>query len=496
MLNKLHQILSDSSLAESQFWAFGLMVLFSILFGIATEMYFLAGLPAFVLLLYVSIVDYRKVFFLLLFCIPLSTEIALPNGFGTDLPTEPIMVGLMLAYILFVLQQGTQMKSDFLLHPISLLILLHLGWIYTTTITSDLFFVSLKFSLAKTWYIIVFYFMAGSLIKTELDYRQVFWFIFIPLMLTVLVILVRHSGYGFTFADIHKVLHPFQRNHVNYAAVLSLFFPVVFLARGWYKPGTLPRLVLNISLLILFVAIYLTYTRAAYVALLLALIAYFILRMKLIRYALAVSLIGAILAVAYMAKNNTYLDYAPNYDRTITHKNFDSLIEATYKMEDISTMERVYRWIAGFQMSTTNPVFGFGPGNFVNFYKTYTVTSFQTYVSDNEEQSGIHSYYLMTLVEQGFIGLIIFLGLSFFILIKGETIYHQTTDLGFRRIVLMVLLCTIVIDAFLIINDLIETDKVGPFFFICIAVLVNIDLHNKSSAGHLDTQVNENQANQ
>ena len=270
-----------------------------------------------------------------------------------------------------------------------------------------------------------------------------------------------------------------------------MFFPIVLLARQWYKPGAFPRWVLNGSLFVLFIAIYLTYTRAAYVALMLSLVAYFIFRWKLIRYALGVSLVAALLFVGYMAKNNTYLDYAPNYDRTITHKRFDSLIEATYNMEDISTMERIYRWVAGFYMSKENPALGFGPGNFVNFYKAYTVTSFQTYVSDNEEKSGIHSYYLMTLVEQGIIGLIIFLALSFFILIKGETIYHQTTDLDKRRIVLMVLLCTIVIDAFLIINDLIETDKVGPFFFICIAVLVNIDLQNQASASSSDPQINK-----
>ena len=496
MQNKIAQILTNSSEAKKQFWVFGAITLLSIFVGIATEMYFLAGFPAFILLIYVSVVDYRKVFFLLLFCIPLSTEVSLPNGFGTDLPTEPLIVGLMLVYLLYVLQEGKKMKTNFLRHPISLFILLHLVWIYASTITSDLFFVSLKFSLAKTWYIIVFYFMAGSLIKTEKDFRKVFWYIFIPLMLTVLIILVRHAALGFTFADIHKVLHPFQRNHVNYAAVLSLFFPIVYLARAWYKPGAFPRWVLNGSLLILFIAIYLTYTRAAYVALLLALGSYFIFRLKLIRYALGVSLIIAALSVAFMAKNNTYLDFAPNFDRTITHKKFDSLIEATYKMEDISTMERIYRWVAGFHMSKTNPVMGFGPGNFVNFYKKYTVTSFQTYVSDNEEKSGIHSYYLMTLVEQGIIGLIIFLALSFFILIKGEIIYHQTTNLSKRRIVLMVLLCTIVIDAFLIINDLIETDKVGPFFFICIAVLVNIDLQNQGLSSSSNAEVDEQATNQ
>jgi O-antigen ligase len=108
-------------------------------------------------------------------------------------------------------------------------------------------------------------------------------------------------------------------------------------------------------------------------------------------------------------------EYAPDFDRTVTHYEFDNLIEATAKGEDISTMERVYRWVAGLHMISEKPVFGFGPGNFYNFYHSYTVTSFETYVSDNPEKSGIHSYYLMTVVEQGFPGLLFFLALSFFV---------------------------------------------------------------------------------
>ena len=47
-----------------------------------------------------------------------------------------------------------------------------------------------------------------------------------------------------------------------------------------------------------------------------------------------------------------------------------------------------------------------------NFYPNYqarTVRSFTTYVSDNPERSGIHNYYLMTAVEQGIPGLLVYL---------------------------------------------------------------------------------------
>jgi O-antigen ligase len=480
MAGKLAGISFPGSQSHRIFLIYGAVILLSIFAGIATGWYFLAGVPAVLLLAYLCIVDFRTVFYLLLLFIPLSTEVYLPNGFGTDLPTEPLIVGLMLVYFIYVLPKGREMNTGFLRHPLTLLLLLHVFWIFISTITSNFLFVSVKFSLAKIWYVTVFFFLAGSILNDEKDFRKMFWVIFIPLMFTVLITVARHAAYGFSFQDVHKVFHPFQRNHVNYAATLTLFFPFVWLAIAWYPRWSRRWWILAGSIVILLAAIYLSYTRAAYVALGVALGAYYIIRLRLMRHLLAVALTAAIGGFIFMAKGNTYLQYAPNYDRTITHTNFDNLIEATYKMEDISTMERVYRWVAGFNMTRDNPLVGFGPGNFVNFYKSYTVTSFQTYVSDNKEMSGIHSYHIMTLVEQGIIGLIIFLALTFYTLIYGENLYHRMTDLRRRRIVLMVLLCLVVINSFLIINDLIETDKIGSFFFLSMAVLINMDLAENS----------------
>lgn len=479
MLNNFTKIFDPTQPNQLLFNGFGVIVLLSIFIGIATEMYFLAGVPAAFLIVYLAVVDFRQLFFLLLICIPLSTEIVLPNGVGTDLPTEPLMVGLMLVYFLYILRNGLNMSADFLRHPITILLILHLSWILITTINSDLLVVSIKFFLAKLWYVTVFYFMAGSLLKKEKDIRILFWCVFIPLMATVLITLIRHAAIGFSFEEVHTIFFPFHRNHVNYAAIQALFFPFVYLAMSWYPRWSFRWNLLLVSVLIMLVAIYLSFTRAAYVALIIAFGFFFIMHWRLTKPLLLAVIVGIIALGTFLSTNNKYLDYAPDFERTITHTEFNNLLEATYQMEDISTMERVYRWVAGVHMSIENPYFGYGPGNFVNFYKSYTVTDFQTYVSDNEENSGVHSYYLMTTVEQGIIGLIIFFTLVFYTLIKGEHIYHQTLLTDRRRIVIMAVLCLIVINAFQIINDLIETDKVGPFFFIAMAILVNIDLANQ-----------------
>ncbi|MCB0588558.1 MAG: O-antigen ligase family protein, partial [Phaeodactylibacter sp.] len=480
MRSKLLQMLDTSDTPHLLFGVFAGLLLICLFTGIATEMYYLVGIPAFLLLVYLTIVDFHKTFLLLLACIPLSTELVLPSGFGTDLPTEPLMIGLMLVGLAYIIRHGKEASGQFLHHPITLLLLLHLSWIAATAITSHLLVVSVKFLLAKIWYVATFFFLASLMLRDERDIRQFFWAVFSTLMLTVLIIMARHAAYGFTFADVFRVLHPFYRNHVTYASIIVVFLPFVWFVRKWYAAYSLPWWILTGSLLLLIPAIQFTYTRAAYLSVVIAIGAYYIIRWKLTKYVLILALAAAVGFVAFMSYGNKYLDYAPNYETTVTHKNFNNLLEATYSGEDISTMERVYRWVAGFHMSIAEPVFGFGPGNFYNFYKTYTVTSFQTYVSDNPDKSGIHSYYLMTLVEQGLPGLAFFLLLAAYTLLRGERIYHQARRREGQHIAMMALLSLVIILSLLIINDLIETDKVGPFFFMNLAILVNLDLKQQA----------------
>ena len=81
----------------------------------------------------------------------------------------------------------------------------------------------------------------------------------------------------------------------------------------------------------------------------------------------------------------------------------------------------------------------------------------------------------MLAVEQGMIGLLIFLLIIITILFKGEQLYHRVATPSQRRLVLMTLLSLVIIFSLLLINDLVETDKVGTFFFMGMAMLVNLD---------------------
>jgi len=175
------------------------------------------------------------------------------------------------------------------------------------------------------------------------------------------------------------------------------------------------------------------------------------------------------------------MEYAPNYQTTVAHYKFDNLIEATYKLEDISTMERVHRWIAGFNMVDKKPYSGFGPGTFYPHYMGFTVTSFQTYVSHNPEKSGIHNNYLMVFVEQGVFGFLILLCICIIPIIIGERTYHALSVPWQKSLVMAATISIILVDCVLLMNDMLQADKVGPLFFLSIAIIVIYAIHVKST---------------
>ena len=458
---------------------FGTITVASLMVGIAGNWWFLAGIPALALYGYLALVDFRKIFFLLFFFIPLTVEVWLPNGTVTDMPTEMMTVLLMGIYFVYTLRNGRNLRSDFLKHPITLALLAHLGWLFITAITSQNLMISFKFSLAKIWYVTTFFFLAGSILKEEKDLKNLTWVVLVPLVGTILYVLRKHAAIGFSFAEVHTIVQPFYRNKVAYACMLTIFLPFAWFTRQMYRSWSWQWMVLAATTALLLVGIQFSYTRAAYVMLVLAIGAFFVIKWRLMKPTLAVAAVLAVLYVVGMVRHNNYLDHKPVYEKTITHEDFGDLLNSTTKGQDVSTMERVYRWVAGGHMLGQRPVFGFGPGTFTAFYKTYTLHGFRTYVSMNTEGSGIHCYYLMTAVEQGYFGALLFVVLVFTVLLKGESIYHQTTDPNRKRLVMMVMMTTVIIDGLLLMNDLVETDKIGSFFFLCMAVLVNVDLQNR-----------------
>ena len=419
---------SLNKISTTNFLLFYVYAFFSVL-AILSGFYF--GEKTLVLLPFVGfvalwgIVNFKSLYFFMLALIPLSIEFSVGNNLQTDLPTEPFMVGFLLIGIFYLMSQAKKIDFSFFFNPVMVLLLLHLLWIVIASIFSTVPVFSVKFVLAKLWYVSSFLLLTSIVIKSMKDVKTAFWCIFIPLSFTVLVALVRHALVGFDFVLINPVLRPFYRNHVSYAAILAVFIPFVFYARTWYPKKSFKYNLLLISTLVYAIAIYFSYTRACYLALAAILAAYFVFKFRLTKLMVVASFILAFVVADMVTDQNHYLVYAPSTN-TVSQKEFGDLVDATFKAEDVSSMERIYRWIAAIHMINDKPIVGFGPNGFVENYENYTIFVFETWISDNEERSGVHNYYLMTAVEQGLICLVIFLALIVSIFVPRDNHFSKT----------------------------------------------------------------------
>lgn len=467
------------SLNFSEIFLLGLLGILTLVFtliGFLAELPILGLLPLFVLFVMQTVLNFERIYYWLLFLLPFSVETEIAGGFSTDFPTEPIVGGLMFITIIYVLLNPKLIRFELLFHPITLIISFHFLWMVFASYTSSNTYHSIKFVVSKVWYFTTYILLTYLLCKNENFYKKIFWILLIPLVISILYVNINHAFYGFTFSKINFAVGPIYRNKVNYSAFMTMFYPLLVIGYfNWYKNDKIKKRFIGFCLILFLIAIWFTYTRAAYGSLFIALGAYFIIKYKLNLKAISLTILLSIVFITYLLKNNNYFAYKPRYEKAVSHKEFLDLLSATSKGQDVSTMERVYRWVAAKNMIIDKPIYGFGPGNFYFFYKPYAVQAFKTYVSDNKEKSTTHNYFLLLATEQGIPGMIIFVILIIVFLLTAERVYHQTKEPLRKSVVLACYLSNVIMFSYLLMNDMIEADKVGPLFWINIGVLIALD---------------------
>jgi O-antigen ligase len=296
----------------------------------------------------------------------------------------------------------------------------------------------------------------------------------------MLLIVYFHKNLGFDFTLINKAVGTIYYNRVDYATVMSMAFPLVWVAYPLTKHWkTWQRALLLLTFPFFAIAIYLTFARGAMLAIFFAIAMGVGIRMKIAQYFLPAFYGVIALLVVYMVRDNKYIDYRPNYEHTYTHFTFTDHMIATFRGEDMSSMERLYRWIAAARMSTDQPLTGYGPNSFYYHYKPYAVTSFRTYVSRNMEQSTTHNYFLYMLVEQGWPAMLLYAILLIVFFAVAQRTYHRFNDRFYRHAtmgVAMMFAAGFINNFF---SELIETHKVGIMFYISIALMVVLEHKSK-----------------
>lgn len=465
-------------------YLFGFFAILFIVFlsaAVYTGYFFLAATPFVLLFFYTSWQHLNWVFFFLIFVLPFSTEIQISETLGTDFPDEPLMLLVAVLFFCYWIFTPGTISKKILAHPLIWLLLLSVSWAVISSIFSTKPLLSFKFLLAKSWYIGAFVLAALIVCKEKANIRTAA-FALVSAMLTVTFIaLCKHSLYGFSFADINLALKPFFRNHVNYSAMLVCSIPIVFVY--WQKVNNRKYKGLAAILLgMLLAALFLSYARGAWLALLVGISAAWLIKKKRLVYVYIAGICITAAALYWIKTDDRYLKYAHDYRTTIFHEDFRDHLVATYEFKDVSTAERFYRWIAGVRMIKDNWLTGFGPNSFYANYQPYTIPAFKTWVSDNPEHSTVHNYFLLITVEQGIPGLVIFLLLCGAMLLYAQRLYHRCRDPFYKNVALIAGVVLTMILTVNFLSDLIETDKIGSLFFLCIALLISADVNDKKTS--------------
>ncbi|MDO7853787.1 O-antigen ligase family protein [Hymenobacter convexus] len=423
--------------------------------------------------LLVVLVEWRWVYYLLFFLLPFSEEISLFGGLSMDVPSEPLMLALTGCVGAALLLGAGRIPRREWLNPLLIILGLMLLWTAVDAFFSVDTLKSVKYLLAKVWYLTPFVLGTLLIVRRPADAWRFAAFYATGACLSVMYVVSRHATKGFSFADINWALRPFFRNHVIYATMLALLIPFCWFAmRAATKVG--PKIAWRVVLGVLLFGLLTSYTRASILSLPIAALYFLVMRLRFTKVVLVAVAVATAFGVVHIATGDNYMEFAPNYERTIFNgKNFEKHLEATYKMQDVSGMERVYRWVAAARMIADKPIVGSGAATFYPEYKRYTIKSFRTYVSDNPEKSTTHNYFLLQLAEQGIPGFLLFLVFIGTALLKAESLYHRSRQQPeVRRVILGATMSFIVIVFHLTLNELVEVDRIGPVFFICVALLI------------------------
>jgi putative inorganic carbon (HCO3(-)) transporter len=398
--------------------------------------------------------------------------------FDMWLPTEPLLVGLLLLLIIKSVK-GEKLDKRILMHPVSFIIYLNLFWIFITSLTSTMVVVSIKFLLSRIWFVVAFYFFAAQVFKNPLNIKKFLWCYLIPLLLVIGYTISRHTTFGLSDQQAaHSVMNPFYTDHTSYGAVLAMMIPVTagFVFNNSFRG--IVRILAFFLFIILCIAIILSYTRAAWVSLIAALVVMLIL---ILRIRFSILFILAIIGSIYLVSKSDDIVQMIENNRQQSSSDLAEHVQSISNItSDDSNLERINRWNCAIRMFREKPFFGWGPGTYMFQYAPYQTTREKTEISTNAADRGnAHSEYLGPLSESGLFGMLTFIAIVIFTCITAVRVYQKAPDRNSKIVAASVFLGLITYYIHGIMNNFLDSDKASALFWGFSAILVSMDLFMK-----------------
>lgn len=444
--------------------------------AVAFEMYFLFVLPAALFALWLAIHKIEWVWFFSVMATPLSINLEEMEvaHIGMYLPTEPIIAALLLLMI-FKILSGKSVDRRIFKHPFTYIIGLYLLWMVFTAVTSEYPLVSFKFIATRLWFISGFYLLGAHLFQDFSNIKKFFAYYLAPLCLVIIYTVSRHAQFNFDKESAHWVMEPLFKDHTSYGAVLAMFFPISVGLLFVKKKSPLITFLIYAVLLILTIGLILSYTRAAWVSVVVAaaLCVLMLLRVPL-KYILYGSLLGG--AILLFSWNNIQQELGQNKQES-SDKLDEHVSSISNVSSDASNLERLNRWNCAMEMFRRRPIMGWGPGTYQFVYAPFQQAKDRTIISTNNGDGGnAHSEYLGPLAEQGVPGMLLFLSIFIYTVILSFKLFYTAKDKEHKIIILSVFLGLLTYFVHGTLNNYLDTDKASVPFWGFIGILVAMDL--------------------
>ncbi len=441
-----------------------------------------------ILLVFLGISSYvvafhkKWVYLLTIALIPVSVVATIPGtGMSLSLPSELLEYTLFGVFVLYALFKGIDKKI--LNHPLTLILIFDLAWIFLTSLTSTMPEVSLKRFMMKANYLAVFYMLFSELSLNKPQKANIpFLFYAIGFIITMVYTIYQLASYDFNPTVAFILSQPFFAEHTVYGACLAFTIPFILMVvvKPQFQLTTLSRLFFIGLLLLLFVSISIALSRAALLSLAVA-FGFWILiqfRVKTWMLLLALTILGAG-AYSYRLKiyNKLTTNKAVSNDgNVVNHFNSVTNIES-----DASNLERINRWFCAWEMFKNKPLTGFGPGTYQFQYAQFQSWQHKTYISTTHGNKGnAHSEYLSYLSETGIVGFLIFLGIVFYSIHLGLINYYQSTDPKVKFIILSAILGLVTFYFHGLFNAFSDQDEMAFLYYASLGVILLSDIHRRN----------------
>lgn len=448
---------------------------------VTDEWYIMIALPLALVIVYLAIFSVDKLVYLCVFFVPISLPLErfLPTlGFNVQLPTEPILVGILILVIFRVVYQNN-FNKEVLRHPISIAIYFYIIWMFITSLTSSMPLVSFKFLLSKLWFLASFYFVATQMFDKKSRIRNYVW-AFIPLLLFVIGYAVANLAKVGLFNQqaAHLSASPFFNDHTAYGCILAMVLPfsIGLALTPKYTPAF--RLFCWGVVAVLSFATLLSYSRAAWLGIAVVMVIFVIVLLK-IKFR-TVLIVSAVLGTFFLL-NREQIYVRLEQNRQDSSKDLAKHIQSISNIRtDESNLERLNRWACALRMFNERPVFGWGPGTYMFKYAPFQASYQKTNISTNAGTMGnAHSDYLGPLAESGVLGSLSFIAIGIISLFTGFTIYKKSAGHFATRV--LILSATLGLITYYVhggLNNFLDSDKASALFWGYTAMIVALDVYH------------------